>query len=367
MLTAAALGVFAWDRFRDPPAVAQASTPAPAATSTGGQAKAPSAVPAAAAVSSAGKPAPNFLRPASVTHATSSPLARDFGNALTLKPLYDRLKGSAEGETPEGQFFLYRILRACATVAERRSGSSQARSRSSALMEERRQLIAAELPEGDPRRALRLAALDKVATDQCEGLSGVTVTEAELSGLLRNALAGGDSKAKAWHVEQEMWQERRAAGPAGRGGPTLSDPQAAALRDAFVSRDPEAMVIAGRVLANSFRDVTVRIGPEQEAVENRAFANAALLLACEYGYACGENNQRVLSACAFQGHCGVASLPDYLFYYGASPYDAQVLDRYRNVLRQAIDSGDWSALTIQRGSRSPNAPALTMHGGGPGR
>jgi hypothetical protein len=116
------------------------------------------------------------------------------------------------------------------------------------------------------------------------------------------------------------------------------------------------------VLANGFRDVTVRIGPEQEAVEQRAFANAALLLACEYGYPCGENSPRVLQACAFQGHCGVASLPDYLFYYGASPYDAQVLDRYRTVLRQAIDSGDWSALTIQRGARSPNAPAYGMQG-----
>jgi hypothetical protein len=48
----------------------------------------------------------------------------------------------------------------------------------------------------------------------------------------------------------------------------------------------------------------------------------------------------------------VASLADYLFYYGSSPYDAQVLDRYRNILRQAVDSGDFSALTFQRGTRT---------------
>ena len=62
------------------------------------------------------------------------------------------------------------------------------------------------------------------------------------------------------------------------------------------------------MLANSFRDLTVRVGPDREVIENRAFMNAALLLACEYGYGCGENNSRVLNACAFQGHCGVASL-----------------------------------------------------------
>jgi hypothetical protein len=99
----------------------------------------------------------------------------------------------------------------------------------------------------------------------------------------------------------------------------------------------------------------VRAGPDQDPVENRMFMNAALLLACEYGYACGENNARVLDACAFQGHCGVASLPDYLFYYGASPYDAQLLDRYRGLLRQAAETGDWSAITIERGNRSPNS------------
>jgi hypothetical protein len=271
------------------------------------------------------------------------------------------LKGSTEGETPEGQFFLYRILRACATVADRKGGTFP-RSQNTAQLEERRQLIATELPEGDPRRAQRLAAFDKVATDQCAGLSGVTVTEAELSQLLKNSLAGGDPKARAWQVEQEMWQERRAAGTSARGGPTLNDAQIAGLQGAFNARDPEAMVIAGRVLANSFRDVTVRIGPEQESIDHRAFMNAALLLACEYGYSCGENNNRVLSACAYQGHCGVATLPDYLFYYGASPYDAQLLDRYRTVLRQAIDSGDWSAITIQRGSRSPNAPTFMLPG-----
>ena len=358
------VGVLSWDLLHPG---ADPAADAPAAAAKPAQSRPPAAAAPRVLAGPAGVgQAPNILRPASVSHVTASPLAREFGNTLTYKAIYDRLRNSSEGDSPEGQYFLYRILRACATVADRRGGAP-ARTQNAAQLEERRQQIAASLPEGDPRRAQRLEAFDKVAVDQCAGLSGLAVTEAELAQLLKSALAGGDPKARAWEVEQEMWQERRAANSPGRPGPTLSDAQLASLKEAFSSRDPEAMVIAGRVLANSFRDLSVRMGPDQEVIENRAFMNASLLLACEYGYACGENNSRVLSACAFQGHCGVGSLPDYLFYYGASPYDAQVLDRYRNILRQAVESGDWSALAIERGNRSPNAPSYMFSGSPIGR
>jgi hypothetical protein len=356
-----ALGVLAWDRTRTQPSApsAAAAVAVKAAAAPGASASGPTL---AMPVPADARKAPNFLRPATVSHTTSTQLARDFGNALAWKPVYDQLKGTAAGDTPEGQYFLYRILRACATVADRKP-----RPQNTAQIEERRQQITASLPEGDPRVAQRLAALEKVTADQCMGLSGTTVSEAELSQLLGNALAGNDPKARAWQVEQEMWQERRNAAGNNRAGPTLSDSQLATLREAFATRDPEAIAIAGRVLANSFRDVTLRVGPDQEPIEHRAFMNAATLLACEYGYSCGENNPRVLAACAYQGHCGVASLPDYLFYYGASPYDAQLLDRYRTLLRQAADSGDWSAITVQRGTRSPNIPPFGSPGGPTGR
>jgi hypothetical protein len=349
----AAVAVLAWDLLRSRPA----PPPEPAAAAAAPGSAAANSAPAKAVPGSPAEVgrAPNFLRPASVSKATGSPLSREFSAALSYKPLYDRLKGTAEGETPEGQYILYRILRACATIADRKGGP-QARAPNTAQLEERRQQIAESLPEGDPRRAQRLEAFDKVTADQCAGLAGITISEGELGQLLKNALAGNDPKARAWQVEQEMWQERRAANLPGRSGPTLSDAQIASVRDALSSRDPEAIAIAGRLLANPFRDLTVRIGPDREPIEGRAFANAALLLACEYGYPCGENNTRVLSACAYQGHCGVSSLPDYLFYYGASPYDAQLLDRYRGVLRQAVDTGDWSGLAIDRATRPSPAP-----------
>ena len=359
-----AVGVLAWDLMRpdapaagDPPGAAAKAAPVRAA---------PVAAPVASRDPSQVGRGPNFLRPVSVRSDAVSPLAHEFGEALSYKALHDRLRGTTDGETPEGQYFLYRILRACATIADRKGGPP-ARTQNAAQLEERRQRIAESLPEGDPRRQQRLEAFDKATADPCAGLSGVTATEAELAQLLKSALAGGDPKARAWQVEQEMWQERRTSGTPGRAGTTLSDAQLDSLREAFSSRDPEAIAIAGRVLSNSFRDLTVRVGPDREVIENRAFMNAALLLACEYGYGCGENNSRVLNACAFQGHCGVASLADYLFYYGATPYDAQLLDRYRTILRQAADTGDWSAIAVDRGNRSPNLPSYSYPGAPIGR
>jgi hypothetical protein len=108
----------------------------------------------------------------------------------------------------------------------------------------------------------------------------------------------------------------------------------------------------------------MRIGPDNQLVEPRALQQAFALLACDYGYPCGETNPRVLSGCAYQGHCDAASLADYLFYYGSSPYDSQLLAQYRGVLRQAVETGDWSQLTVVRGPRPPGAPVAQF---GPGR
>lgn len=347
-VAALGLAVLAWDLLRAP-----APATAPAAV-----AAAPAAAPSASRVSAAPAPAApagpaastNILRHA-VTKVTASPLAQEFAAATSYRPLYDRLKGTAEGATPEGQYLLWQMLRAC--------GNANARKGQATHLDELRTRVAADHPESDPRRAQRLAAIDRLSTDKCAGMGGITATEAELAALLKGAAAGNDPKARVTLLEQEMWAERRSVG--GRAGPTLSDGQLDAIRDAFSSRDPEAMVSAGRILANNFRDLSVRLGPDQQPIEPNSFRQAALLLACEYGYSCGDNAVPVLQGCASQGRCDANNLPDYLFYYGVSPYDAQVLDRYRTMLRTAVDTGDFSSLSFQRGVRT-NAPVPTPPG-----
>ena len=361
VLAAVAFGAWTLGRKAEPvdsASVASAPAPGPASRS------APVSL-APSSVLSIDPKQVTLAAPARSARSHQSPLARDFANATQYKPLYERLKNTPEGQTPEGQYYLYQVLRACATIADRKGPAPP--KVNVARIEERKQELLATLAETDPRRVQRLAAFDKLSTDKCQGMDGVQMAEADLSQILKNAVAGGDPKAGAFQIEQEMWQAMRdarasGAAPGGR-GITVTDSQIDGLRGALGSRDPEAMVIAGRVLANAFRDITVTVGPNQDPIENRVFSNATQLVACEYGYPCADNNQRVLNACAYQGHCGVANLNDYLFYYGSSPYDSQLLDQYRNAIRQAVDTGDWSQLNVQRNARTTSAPTA----GPPGR
>ena len=275
------------------------------------------------------------------------------------KAIYDRLIHSPEGETAEGRYVLYDIMRNCATITERTTRQPIVRT-----TDQKRDQFLASLPETDPQRDKRIAAFDNVATNKCAGLEGLTITQSALGNMLAQAAAAGDPKAQALSLEQSLWAQRRADGN-WRSDVAPSDQQVAQLRGAVMSRDPEAMLIAGRVLSTSWHDFSLRIGDDQ-VVEQRSFMQAWTLLACDYGYPCGDDNQRVLSACAYQGHCDAQTLPDYIYYYGASPYDSQLLSQYQQILRTAIETNNWSMLNVVRGP-VPAQVRATNNPPGPGR
>lgn len=350
LVAAVAMAALAWDLLREtPPAGPSAQAlPASGPAAVAGSVASAGSAPLAPAGSAKPLASANFLKVATVRD-TQSPLAREMSQAKALRPLYDRLRDSPEGRTPEGQYFLYAMLRACATIADRR-GPSGARPLSPTLVQEIKDRTLAQSPEGSALREQRLAALELLSQDKCEGFGGVSVSEAELANLLKSAAQGGDPKARVAQAEREMWQER-AASSANRQGwtrPTLNESQIESVRGAFASRDPEAMALAGNLLNMPFRDLTLRLAGDADPVDTGALRNAALLLACEYGYPCGANAPQVMSGCAMQARCGVASLPDYIYYFAASPFESQAIDRYRSVLRQVADSGDLSLIGFSR-------------------
>src|SRR5438132_6469647 len=51
--------------------------------------------------------------------ATRATLFAEFLGAKAYRPIYDRLKSSPEGQTPEGWYVMYEMLRKCATITER--------------------------------------------------------------------------------------------------------------------------------------------------------------------------------------------------------------------------------------------------------
>ncbi|MEO7742189.1 MAG: hypothetical protein ABIR98_04570 [Usitatibacter sp.] len=315
--------------------------PIPAIVET---ASAPAARPAQAAGSSgpAASSQAGRLRASIPVVAMPTPaptLFNEYLRAKSYKALYDRLASSPEGQTAEGRLVLYEILRQCATITEgRRPGFKP--------NPPKRDEFINGISATDPQREQRIAAFDQYATDYCAGFEGVALRQADLMKLLGDAAAAGDPRARALALEQELWQARRG----GRdGGVTLTDEQIASLRQIAGTRDPEAIRVAGRVLGNSWQDYQVRIGPDQLPIEQRAFVNAWLVLSCEFGAPCGTDTPRMLQACAMQGHCNAQSYPEYLYYYGSTPHDSTLLTQYREILRQAIETGNWSQISVTRG------------------
>lgn len=276
---------------------------------------------------------PLWQRPAKETQPT---LFGEYLRAREYKALYDRLVSSAEGRTSEGRLVLYEILKACTDAARRGSRVG---------MPPRDQFLT-RVAATDPQREQRIAAYDEFSRDRCAGLEGVTATAADLARLLQEAAAGGDPKAKAILLEQELLQARRDSKD---GLITLSDANVRTLQEAAASRDPEAIRAAGRVLSTGWSDYGLRLGTDPAPVEPRPFMNAWLVLACEYGANCGADTPRMLAACAMQGYCDAQAYPDYLFHYVSSPHDTERLTQYRQILRNAIETGNWSQVVIVRG------------------
>ena len=333
---AALLVVAAWLALRPPqlePIPDAATVARPAATrsaSSAGSAVAPTS-------GRAGNPRAGI--PHVALPAPAPTLFNEYLRARSYKALYDRLANSPEGETAEGRLVLYEILRQCATITDgRRPGFKP--------NPPKREEFVNSIPATDPQRERRIAAFDQYATDFCAGFGGISMRRADLMQMLNDAAAAGDPRARALALEQELWQARRG----GRdGGVTLSDEQIASLRQIAGTRDPEAIRVAGRVLGNSWQDYQVRIGPDQMPIEQRPFVNAWLVLSCEFGAPCGADTPRMLQACALQGHCDAQSYPEHLYYYGSTPHDSTLLTQYREILRQAIETGNWSQISVVRG------------------
>lgn len=284
-------------------------------------------------------------------------LFNEYRQAKAYRALYDRLRSSPEGGTAEGLYVTYDILHKCATVIDR----PYRRIAAVKPIEQRREEFLAALPPNDPQRDKRIAAFESEAVNRCAGFEGLAITQADLGKLLTDAASAGDPKAQAVSVEQEIWQARRAGQWRTA---TLSDTQISTLEQAIGTKDPEAMVVAGRLLSNTWNELTVRIGPDAQAVDPRAFYNAWQVLACQYGYPCGADNQRLLDECAYNGHCEATTLPDYLYYYASSPHESELVAQYQSVLRGAIENGDWSQLTTTRGPNPAGNRSVFGHGPG---
>ncbi len=253
-----------------------------------------------------------------------------FDAARNLKPLYDSLTAANAPDTAAAKFVRYEILRLCARIDSGNAASEQ-------WSPERRKQLADSIPDAlAEKKAKRLAAFDRLAA-RCEGLEGLTATQAELKALLDAAAQGGDPSARAARIDRDI----RAAAPAFH-GPHLEEAQFRELRDVLASGDPAAMYMAGMVLSNTYANEVVEVGGRE--LYGPAAAQAWQLVACDYGMECGPESRYLDYACVTSGWCRAGNVADYTYFYGTTPAGAQVVDQYRRMFQQAVDSGDWSQL-----------------------
>lgn len=298
--------------------------------------------------------------PKPIDTSKRSALATEMALPKPWKAIYDRLKGTAEGQMPEGQYYLAQILSACANVTDRKVPR-----RPNPATDEAKTKFMASVSEKDPNRKARLAAYETTnGVDRCAELRDVQTTEAEIKALRDQAAAGGEPKARAQLIANEIWATAK-PGPMPDGLPRITEAQLEALQQIARTGDPSAMATVASVLASTMGDMYIRAGPNEQPVDARTFYDAWQLAACEFGATCGRDNRQVAYSCAFEGRCGVDSLRDYYFYFGHSPAQSQTVGEYSNEIVNAIRTGDWSYFQFVRGA-PPNPGSVSRFGGGPG-
>jgi hypothetical protein len=278
--------------------------------------------------------------------------------------LFQRLKNGPQ--TPEALWLQGEIMRACAKpnpAAGPGPGPAPA-----TTPDERRKRFLAGVAENDPQRAARIAAFEKLSVDACGELANAGFTREDAQKMIAAAATAAHPRARAemladdiFRASREAQEKERGDGPrGGMGRLVVSDEQLKTVQELLQSRDPGALAELRNILASTWRDSVVQLGPDREPIDARAMMAALQLLGCDVGTPCDAGSSSVLSRCAYQAQCAASTLPDQVFYYDASPHQAQLVERYRQSLLEMMRTGDFSNLRVARGV--PNAGNVFIFG-----
>ena len=270
--------------------------------------------------------------------------------------LYGRVSSGAQ--TPEALYIQAEIYSRCA----KRQPSAAA---SSNPAEARDKFIASV--KGDPSGEQRIAAYDKANADPCEGLTLGDRSKERLAQMVAAAAGAGDPHAQAWQLAQSIErpffdaQAKPIDGQPRPNGYAVSDEQMETIRRLLASGDPDVLVEFQGILSSSLIDANLRMGPDNARVDGAAMSAALTLVACDLGMQCGPDSQRLALQCALQGYCAANNLYDYTYFYESAPYQAQLMEQYRQALLQMANARDFSGLRVVR---EPGTPGMTYIRGG---
>ncbi len=218
----------------------------------------------------------------------------------------------------------------------------------------------------EDQKSARIAAYDALNVDACGELKSIEYSKDEVTRLSKAAAEAGDPRAQAWRLQVDIakasaddYNARNNIKPdAGdkaqyrMDGYSISDQQWAAARELLAKGDPAVLADLQSLLSSTLSDASIRVGPDNEPIENRAFYSAWALVGCDMGNNCGTSNTQLLADCAYRNRCGSTSLQDQTYFFDTSPHEAQLVERYRRTILDAIRTGDFTNLNLVRGPQT---------------
>jgi hypothetical protein len=218
----------------------------------------------------------------------------------------------------------------------------------------------------EEQKAVRIAAYDTLNVDACGELRSIEYSKDEVTRLSKAAAEAGDPRARAWRLQVDIAKassddynarnnikaETGDKAQQRMDGYLISDQQWAAARELLAKGDPAVLADLRSLLSSTLSEASIRIGPDKDPIENRAFHSAWTLVGCDMGNNCGASNPQLLSDCAYRNRCGSTSLQDQTYFFEVSPHEAQLVERYRQTILEAIRTGDFTNLDLVRGPQT---------------
>jgi hypothetical protein len=276
-----------------------------------------------------------------VTPRPVSGVAADFRTTRDLKAFVDGLMARKGQLTAEERFYLAKALESCLFA-------NSVNEDLAAYSAKQRKQFLASLPAGDPNAAQRIAAYDTVDdAARCVRFQGVKISQRDIDDHYRAAAQMGDARAQAKILTAEL-QHRLASQPRDEsGGPARLAPEDLSRIVALLeTRDPEALLAVGGLLAQSPLKELLRVGPNGEIPEPSAFIGAWNLVSCDLGLDCGAQHRDLAQACAFASYCGAGHFEEHYQTFIASPFVYQQAQRYRALIHAALRTQDWAQIGL---------------------
>jgi hypothetical protein len=273
--------------------------------------------------------------------ARLSGVALEFRTSRDLKSFADSLAARAGSLSADERYHLAKALEECLFTTNINEDLAEYSAK------QKRQFLAG-LPAGDRNNEKRIAAYETVDnTQRCVGFQNTKLSQREIDALFAAAAQQGDPRAQARIITAEL---SKTIGKSVDGQPARAPTadEFTLLTGLLETRDPDAIMYVGSLLAQNVIAQNLRIGPDGlETPDAGTFLGAFTLAACDVGQECGNLSFReLMQACAFAGFCDVAEYEQLYQNFLASPFAYANANRYRGFIHTAIDQHNWGLIGL---------------------